>query len=457
MKKIFLLFCAVLFISSKVTAERTEIVIVHVNDVHSKINNFPKFKYVLDSLRMVHKNSLLVSAGDLFSGNPIVDFYPQKGYPTIDLMNDCGFNLSVVGNHEFDYGPKILLERRKQAKFLFISSNIKCNDSFPKTSYFQFGKIKLQFVGLTNVENSGYPATHPKNIKGIEFIKPLTAATSLFYPKSDSVNALIALTHIGIEYDTTLARLFPELDIIIGGHSHTKIDSNFLYKGVLIAQADSWLKYAGIVKLIFEDGKLISKSSSLINLQNRKENKKLKSKVNKYNNNPKLNQVLTTVLTDFNSKYEIGELVTKAWKEITKTDFALQNLGGIRIEELTKGNFTVLDAYAIDPFENKLCLCELTGLEIKNIIYEVIKNGDGYPPAFFGGHLLVDNENNFNIIIDVKPIDEKKLYKIAISSYIAEVFYKGDKKPYLITAETTAEILIKYLKKQPNIKSSFAK
>ena len=71
-----------------------EVVILHTNDMHSKIDNMAKLAYLADSLRQQHPYLFLVSAGDNFTGNPIVDMYPRKGYPMVDLMNQAGFNLS---------------------------------------------------------------------------------------------------------------------------------------------------------------------------------------------------------------------------------------------------------------------------------------------------------------------------------------------------------------------------
>ena len=129
--KSLLLFLAVftLFsISNQSLAQKhrksTEIIILHTNDMHSKIDNFGKLAYLADSLRKTHKYVFLVSAGDNFTGNPIVDMYPDNGYPMIDLMNKLHFDATAVGNHEFDMGQELQNKRREQATFPFINCNI---------------------------------------------------------------------------------------------------------------------------------------------------------------------------------------------------------------------------------------------------------------------------------------------------------------------------------------------
>ena len=124
MKKYFTILFFILSLSLFSQKDTTIITVLHLNDLHAKINRFPQLKHVVDSLRNVKTEVILVSAGDLFSGNPIVDKYKEKGWPMIDLMNDLQFDLTAIGNHEFDYGQNVLNDRMKQAHFPFICANI---------------------------------------------------------------------------------------------------------------------------------------------------------------------------------------------------------------------------------------------------------------------------------------------------------------------------------------------
>jgi 5'-nucleotidase/UDP-sugar diphosphatase len=112
---IFILFLLVLTACQK--ENNFTVAILHTNDVHGKIDNFGKLTYLKDSLLNHYDTVLLVSAGDIFSGNPYVDYHEQRGYPMIELMNQSGYDLAVLGNHEFDYGQDVLAERIEQAAF----------------------------------------------------------------------------------------------------------------------------------------------------------------------------------------------------------------------------------------------------------------------------------------------------------------------------------------------------
>lgn len=98
--------------------------ILAVNDMHAAIDNFPRFAFMIDSLRDIYPNLLLVSGGDNQTGNPANDQYSEKGMPIIELMNAVNFDLSAVGNHEFDSRLAGFEYITQQAKFDFLNANM---------------------------------------------------------------------------------------------------------------------------------------------------------------------------------------------------------------------------------------------------------------------------------------------------------------------------------------------
>jgi len=167
----FFLITSVAVFSQKDTAVVT---ILHINDLHAKINRFPQLKHVVDSIRKVNNEVYIVAAGDLFSGNPIVDRYEQRGWPIIDMMNDLHFDLSCLGNHDFDYGQKILNDRMNDAKFPFICANIKTDKAVinqPKPYYLLTTKsgIKIGIIGLLQVGQNGFQILIQRTLKALSF------------------------------------------------------------------------------------------------------------------------------------------------------------------------------------------------------------------------------------------------------------------------------------------------
>ncbi len=146
--------------------ERT-LEILAVNDMHAALDNFPRLAFIVDSLRATYPNLLLVSGGDNQTGNPVNDQYPEKGMPMIELMNAVQFDLSAVGNHEFDSGLKSFEKLTHKADFDFISANMEQ----PKGADFRIkpytivklpNGLKVAFVSLLDINANGIPDTHPR-------------------------------------------------------------------------------------------------------------------------------------------------------------------------------------------------------------------------------------------------------------------------------------------------------
>jgi len=464
MKKYIVLLLLSFFVFSckiqqvKQTTDNDEIIILHANDIHANIDNIPRFSFMVDSIRKIHKNVFLLSAGDLFTGNPYVDMYSDRGYPIIEMMNDVGFDLSAIGNHEFDYGQEILVKRIKQAKFPFICANIQ-NDGGILPTPLQSYQLKtgngliINVFSLLDNSANGLPETHPSKLKGLKFENGLEIANKFKDLKKNS-NVLIALTHLGIGADEKLAAQMPEADLIIGGHSHTTIQNGKLVNGVLIVQAGARLKYLGEITLNFKNGKLIDKKDTLL-LVNKsgKIDSKLKEKVDKYNQNPYFDEVLGQASGSFKNTEEIGCFVTDAYRDYAKADIALQNSGGIRMSELDKGPITRGLIFKLDPFGNKLVVVDMKLDDIKSLILNALTDREiDLRASGIKYNVITENAQVKDVdITDYRgnALSPDKIYRVAMNDYILNTYklnYSGNLESMDII---TAEVLIEFLKKGP--------
>ncbi|MDD4730113.1 MAG: metallophosphoesterase, partial [Dysgonamonadaceae bacterium] len=211
--------------------------ILAVNDIHAALDNFPRLAFMADSLRNIYPDLLLVSGGDNQTGNPVNDQYPEKGMPIIELMNALNFDMSAVGNHEFDSRLAGFEHITHKANFDFLCANI----ILPKEADFRIKPykiietpdgIKIAIVSVLHINNTGIPDTHPDNVKGVTFKDPIEIANDYLFLK-DSCDVFVMLNHFGFENDVMLAKQLPTntVDVIIGGHSHTKIDKERIYNG----------------------------------------------------------------------------------------------------------------------------------------------------------------------------------------------------------------------------------
>ncbi|HBX49850.1 MAG: hypothetical protein A2275_06890 [Bacteroidetes bacterium RIFOXYA12_FULL_35_11] len=457
---LFSFFSINVFASAKDT---TEIIIIHVNDLHGKIDSFEKFIPYVKKLKQQHPNVIIVSAGDLFSGNPVVDQYPDKGYPMIELMNKAGFQLSALGNHEFDYGLDVLEKRMEQAKFIFISANTKAPENSLK--YLFSDKIiriengpSLVFIGVIQLNENKTPDAHPDKLKGFFFTDPVIEIKKRM-PKGKNNAVFIALSHLGIETDSILALEIPQLDIIIGGHTHTFRDNPSNIPGKpYIVQAGANFKHFGQLTLKYFNNQIVYRKDTLIALQNLTETDSLiHLEIKKYNNNPALNEKTGIAETDFPDKNALGNLMTDAVIAATEADIAFQNNGGIRIRKLEKGDILIKNIYQMDPFDNNLVLMNLSTEEINNLILYSFEKKDELPLVSGLFYAIDTSKSNLKISLtnsDGKPLDSGKKYKVAMNSYMANMynFRHADKgQPLPIT---TAEALIRYIKKKQKISAN---
>ena len=441
-------------------AEATEIVILHTNDMHASLEGFPSLAAYKKELEQQYEHVLLVSAGDIFSGNPVVDFYKDKGYPMVDLMNRLGYRISTVGNHEFDYGQEIFKERMEQADFPFICANMDTREAvLPQPKPYvvlEEGGHKLFFLGLIELGNNGVPSTHPDKVKGIAFSDPIASAGK-FTDRNDQYDAFIGLTHLGYETDKQLAQTYPQFDAILGGHSHTLVDTPQYINDVLLSQAGDDMEFVGKVTLTFRDGKLIDRSSDMISLKQYEASERaLDSLVQHYQNNEALNQVIGEAASPIRGKDELGSLFTDAQRELHNLDFAFQNNGGIRISEIPEGPIRVKTIYALDPFGNELIEYEMTPDEIKSLIRNASDHGHVDLQISGGQYTLrinAEDEVQEIVLLDSQgnPLDPDSTYQVGLNSYIASsyAFDHSDEGKSLYV--TTAQNLIDYIEQQGTI------
>jgi 5'-nucleotidase/UDP-sugar diphosphatase len=446
--------------SAKKCKKNFEVIILHTNDMHSKIDNMGKLAYLIDSIKAQHSHVFLFAAGDNFTGNPIVDMYPEKGYPMIDLMNRVGFDLSAMGNHEFDMGQEAQNKRRSEAGFTFICANINVSKSILKkpAPYYilKVEKCKIPVLGLIQVSENGYPDSHPSRLEGLSFDKPETKAAEYMKLKK-KYGMLIALTHLGIEGDVPLARKYPQIDLIIGGHSHTVMTTPLIENGVMIVQTGSQLKSVGKTTLQITNGKITDRKYELISLASMKTKPEIQSLIDRYNDNEEMNRVVAIAETPLNDQQELGCLMTDAITRQFKVDFAFQNSGGIRIPNLPKGNILYKDIFRLDPFGNQVVTYTMTLQEIKSLIINAF-NRNKEPDLMVSGmkYSAVVDQNGLCTDIEMKdysgnPFDPARKYTVGMNSYIGATYVFDHTDPGTTNFDTTAQTLINFLKEVKSV------
>lgn len=440
------------------SSEVTEVAILAVNDIHANIDLFPQFGALVDSLRGVYPDLLVFSVGDNRTGNPINDQYNPVNYPMIELMNKVGFDVSAVGNHEWDADVVNLQNSIEQANFPFLCANVFIPNSLnldikPYTIIENQG-VKIAVVGMIELRHDGIPGAHPKNLTQVSF-KPASMVLPDYKYLSNENDLMVLLSHCGYEDDVELAQANPYLDAIIGGHSHTLVENPHEVNGVLVTQSGSHLEYATLHLFNIKNGEVVKKSAKVLNVKDsKKKNAELQTLIDEYNNSPSLNEAIAVATTKFENREELGCMMTDAIREISKADFAFQNTGGVRVNYLKKGPITVKDVYMIDPFNNEIVVFQMTGAQVEKFIINSYKKNGRYPSHVSGMRYEVVGSGNklkANIITDKGKFSKSATYKVAMNSYMAStvnIESLDDGQSQYMTSE---EMMIEFLRKQKTV------
>jgi 2',3'-cyclic-nucleotide 2'-phosphodiesterase (5'-nucleotidase family) len=424
-----------------------EIIILCTNDMHGSIENFPKLSAYYKKMKAENPNTFLFSDGDLFSGNPLVDQYPEKGYPIVDIMNKAGYCLSSIGNHEFDYGQDVLNKRIEQAEFEFICANIKYEENallkrMKPYRIFKINNVTMSVLSLLEVGSGGIPSTHPKNVAGLKFDLPAKTVGEYSFLRKN--NVFILLSHIGIDRDIDIAKKYPEIDVILGGHSHTKINNGKLENGVLITQASAKLNYVGETRISVKNGKIVSKTNKLIDLNElTDEDLEIRELIDSYKAADQGNRIIGKTVSKISGKQKLGALMTDALTEMLELDIAFLNSGGIRLDNIPKGDISMNTVYTLDPFGNDVVKIIMTYDEIEKFLLK-------YKKVLVSGitcTISSDNRKKSAVILDKngRALDKSKKYAVGMNTYIYSTYKFAHKDDGVAMNVNTADILIKYI------------
>lgn len=434
--------------------------VLSVNDMHSAIDNMPKFAALVDSLRTVYPDLLVLSAGDNRTGNPINDQYAPTNYPMIAMMNKVGFKACTVGNHEWDGSVPALQANIEQAEFPFLCANINIPegeklDIKPYVMIEQQG-LRIAVLGLIELRYDGYPGAHPMHFKNLSFRRPDEVLPEYSFLR-DQADVCILLSHVGFEEDVDMAMQNPWLDAILGGHTHTLVEYPQKHNGVVVTQAGSSLSHATLTLFTVVNGKVTDVRSSTLDVKHfKKENAEMRAMLDEFNNNPRFNESLATATTSFDCKEEMGCLVTDGIRWFTGVDFAVENTGGIRIDRLKSGPLTIKDVYNIDPYGNDVVVFAMTGEQLEDfLMHSFMANGD--MPSFVSGMTYKVNTNAKGkpTSVEIKPnqgrYSKKATYRVAFNSYMASTvrFESLDDGQSQFT--TSEEMVIQYLREQKTV------
>ncbi|PWV95707.1 2',3'-cyclic-nucleotide 2'-phosphodiesterase (5'-nucleotidase family) [Paenibacillus cellulosilyticus] len=422
--------------------------VLHTNDTHAHLDNVARRVTAIKEAR--NDNTLLLDAGDVFSGT--LYFNKYEGLADLWFMNELGYDAMTFGNHEFDKGPSTLKTFIQSASFPFVSSNIDFGTDASLSPLFNAavgepgdnGNIypaiirtvngeKIGIFGLTTPDTAALSspgeAIHFKDIKA-------SAEQAVAALQEKGVNKIIALSHIGYNLDEKLADEVEGIDIIVGGHSHTKLTQPVVHHAdhepTIVVQTGEYGAFLGQLDATFDDnGVLTAWNGKLIEIDAKDSagqyviasDAAAEAKLAEYA--APLDELKQTII-GYTETVLDGERGNVRKKETNLGDLmadgmlakvkslvpasadvegyvTIQNGGGIRAS-IGAGDITLGELLTVMPFGNNLTALKMTGKEITAALengVSGVQTGEGRFPQVAGMRFYYDSTKQGEVVDSV--------------------------------------------------------
>lgn len=433
--------------------KNSEFVILFTNDFHSQIEPMDdgkggvlRLKALVDSVRTAEPYVLMADAGDLVQGTYYFSLF--NGVVEMKMLDALKYDIRTIGNHEFDKKMTGLGEMFAISKVPAVASNY----DFTATALSQYvqptrivnaGGIKVGFIGL-NVRLLNL--VDPKACEGVVWQDAVNVAdTYAGQLRDQGADIVIALSHLGYEanssayyYDRGLVQKTRNIDMIIGGHSHTtlrKADYVTDLDGDLVPVVQTGSRGAnlGYAKINLDENGKPSFEYRLIPVNSRLDNRvdptfsdiidsyaaEVEEKMNEKIAYSPYNITRSGTLQSCLGNLTADGLVWMAKEYFdVDADVGISNSGGIRAN-ISKGDVTLGDVYAVYPFDNVLSVVDMKGSDLKDMFNAVAAGG---LPISGGVRLVVNSSGGVSsVTVNGKAIVDSQTYKVATIDYLVNL------------------------------------
>lgn len=451
-------------VGSSFAPERVQITILGTTDLHGNINpidyytnktdnrGLAKVATLIKRVRREQPNVVLLDSGDTIQGSPLESFHGRKNNeppdPMMLVMSSLDYDAMAVGNHEYNFGLKVLEKARNEAKFPWLSANT--YDAASKKPHYkpylvkELAGVRIGIIGLTT---PGVPHwDNPPNYAGLEFHEPLAEARKWvpIVRDQEQADVVVIAMHMGLGEDLStgevrpgqvpnenqaieIAKEVPGVDVIFMGHTHRDVPSLYI-NGVLLTQANHWGRHLARADLYLQKAgsgwRVYAKSARTISADERVEpDPDVVKLAEPYDRETQgwLSRVIgesPEELTAREARFSdtaILDLIQKVQLEAGKADVSM--VASFNSEaRIAKGPVSVRDIAGLYVYENTLAVLEITGQQLKDALEHSAKY---YKPYVAGKQLreLIDEKipaYNFDIAegvtyeLDIsKPIGQR--------------------------------------------------
>ncbi len=436
-----------------------QLILLHTNDMHGhfqpdrakwldgqpEIGGMLELDAWVEALEAEHtaEDILLLDGGDILSGTPLTDLVVRgsQGGAMLELMEEVGYDAVVVGNHEFDKGYDNLAAFVAEADFPVLSANLDAPDgSGPAVPGLRDSVVRLTNglqVGIIGATTEGLSHLASTDTMARITLRPVVESVAAEAERlRPEVDLLVALTHIGLDADRALALAVPELDLIVGGHSHTRLEEAVREGDTFIVQAGDYCKALGMIHLTLGDDGLAAFDYGLVDMvpgtAPGPPSAEMQALVQSYQDQVEaefgqaLSEAPEALGRAYSAESDLGNWSADLVRHATGAEVGLYNTGGIRAD-LAAGPVTKMDLFEIFPFGNQVTTFELTGAELMavllgNAIVTSEEKGGLVPVSgatvkwreVLGAPELVE------VTVAGEPLDPDRVYRCASNSFVVE-------------------------------------
>ena len=458
-----IILLALVLVGRSFAPERVQITILGTTDLHGNIDpidyytNKPenrglaKIATLIKRIRKEQPNLLLIDSGDTIQGTPLESVHNRKNNkppdPMMLIMNSLNYDAMTVGNHEYNFGLKVLEKARSEAKFPWLSANTydktKQQPHYKPYIVKEVAGVKIGILGLTT---PGIPNwDNPPNYAGLEFHDPVAEARKWvsILRDQEKVDVVVIAMHMGLGEDLStgevnpgqvphendaisIAKEVPGVDVIFMGHTHRDVPSVYI-NGVLLTQANYWGRHLARADLYLQKAgtgwRMYAKAARTIPSDDRLEPDPEVVKIAEpYDQETQgwLSRVIgesSEELTAREARFRdtaILDLIQKVQLEAGKADVSM--VASFNSEaRIAKGPVSVRDIAGLYVYENTLAVLEVTGQQLKDALEHSAKYFKAYVPGKPASDLVDEKIPAYNF-----DIAEGVTYDLDISKPIGQ-------------------------------------
>ncbi|MEN3325245.1 MAG: hypothetical protein V7638_52 [Acidobacteriota bacterium] len=460
---VLIILLALVLVGRSFAPDRVQITILGTTDLHGNINpidyytdkpdnrGIAKVATLIKRIRKEQPNVVLIDSGDTIQGSPLESFHGRKNNtppdPMMLVMNSLNYDSMTVGNHEYNFGLKVLEKARSEAKFPWLSANT--YDTAKQQTHYkpyiikEVAGVKIGILGLTT---PGIPNwDNPPNYAGLEFHEPLVEARKWvpILRDQEKADVVVIAMHMGLEEDLStgvvspgqvlheneailIAKEVPGVDVIFMGHTHRDVPSLYI-NGVLLTQANHWGRHLARADLYLQKAgpgwRMYAKSVRTMPTDDRVEPDPEVVKIAEPYDRETQAWLSREIgespeeLTARDARFRdtaILDLIQKVQLDAGKADVSMVASFN-PAARIAKGPVSVRDIAGLYVYENTLAVLEVTGEQLKDALEHSAKYFKEYVPGKPASDLVDEKIPAYNF-----DIAEGVTYDLDISKPIGQ-------------------------------------